>query len=60
MRTATGTEVAGVLVAKSRDLAAGIVTMERTGLVSSIMAECAAIGSGITRTGQSTVNMTSK
>ena len=39
---------------------AGIVTMDGTRLVSTIMTECAAIGSSITRTGQSTGNGTTK
>ena len=59
MSTATGTEVAGTLLAKSTDSTAGIGTMESTALVSTIMAESAAIGSRITRTGQSAVNVTS-
>ena len=60
MGPAAGTEVAGTLLAKSTDSAAWIMTMERTALVSAIMADSAAIGSGIRRTGQSTVNGTTK
>ena len=59
-RSGTGTEVAGMLVANGMDLAAVIMTMEGTTLVSSIMADSAAIGSIITRTGQSTLNRTCK
>ena len=55
---AAGTEVAGMLLAKSTDPAAGIMAMESTALVSSIMTVSAAIGSIITRTGQSTMNGT--
>ena len=57
---AAGTEVAGTLLSNSTDSAAWILTVEGTTLVSLIMAEYAAIGSIITRTGQSTVNMTTK
>ncbi len=57
---ATGTDVARTLLANGTDSAAGIMTMECTTLVSSIMADGAAIGSGITRTGQSAVKVTPK
>ena len=48
------------MVANGMVLVARIMTMESTALVSTIMTVRAAIGSGITRTGQSTVNWTSK
>ena len=57
---AGGTEVAGMLMENSMDSAAGIMTVEGTTLVSTIMADSAAIGSGIDRTGQSTMNRTAK
>ncbi len=57
---AAGTDVARTLLANCTDSAAGIMTMEGTALVSGIMAGSAAIGSGITRTGQSAVNGTTK
>ena len=49
-----------MVMAVCMDSIAGIGRMESTTLVSSIMAVTAAIGSGITRTGQSRVNGTSK
>jgi len=49
-----------MMVANRMVFVAGIMTMEGTGLVSTIMTVGAAIGSGITRTGQSTVNGTTK
>ena len=55
-----GTEVGRMVVAIGMDSIALIGRMERTGLVRWIMAVSAAIGSGITRTGQSAVNMTPK
>ena len=54
---ATGTEVAETLLANSTDSAAMILTMEGTAFVSAIMAQTAAIGSVITRTGQSAVHI---
>ncbi len=57
---AAGTEVGRMVVAVCMDSVALIGRMEGTALVSSIMTVPAAIGSCITRTGQSTVNMTSK
>ena len=58
MGTSAGTEVALMMVANGMVFVALIVSMEGTSLVSAIMADSAAIGSIITRTGQSTVNMT--
>ena len=58
MSTASGTEVAMTLIAKSMDFPAGIMTMESTKLVSTIMADGAAIGSIMTRTGQSALKGT--
>ena len=49
-----------MMMANGMVFVAGIMTMEGTTLVSTIMTDCAAIGSGITRTGQSTLNGTSK
>ncbi len=49
-----------MVVAVGMDSIAVIGRMEGTGLVSTIMAVTAAMGSGITRTGQSAVNMTTK
>ena len=48
------------LMANGMDFPALIMTVEGTALVSTIMTVSAAIGSGITRTGQSTVKMTAK
>ncbi len=56
----TGTEVGRMVVAVRMDSIAVIVRMESTTLVSSIMADGAAIGSCITWTGQSSMNMTTK
>ena len=55
-----GTEVGRMVMAVRMDSVAGIGRMESTTLVRSIMAETAAIGSGITRTGQSSLNGTTK
>ena len=59
---ASGTEVAGTLLAKSKDSAALILTMETnvegTTLVSSIMVKEPAFGQIIARMGQSALNMT--
>ena len=60
MSTATGTEVAMMMVANGMVFVAMMVTMESTSLVSTIMTERAAIGSCITRTGQSAMNGTTK
>ena len=60
MGTATGTEVAMMMVANGMVFVAMILTMEGTGLVSTIMTDGAAIGSIITRTGQSSMNGTTK
>ncbi len=49
-----------MMMANGMVLVAMMMTGERTALVSSIMADSAAIGSCITRTGQSAVNMTAK
>ena len=49
-----------MLVANGMVFVARIMTVDGTALVSIIMTDSAAIGSRITRTGQSTVNMTSK
>ena len=58
MGNPSGTEVAETMLANNTDSAAGILTMEKvTGLVSSFMAETAAIGSAIARTGQSSANI---
>ena len=55
-----GTEVALMMMANSMVFFALIGTVEGTRLVSTIMSVRAAIGSGITRTGQSSVNGTTK
>ena len=49
-----------MVMAVGMDSIAGIGSMESTALVSTIMAVTAAMGSGITRTGQSSVKMTTK
>ena len=56
----TGTEVGRMVMAVGMDSFAGIGRMESTTLVRTIMAVTAAIGSCITRTGQSSVKRTSK
>ena len=56
----TGTEVGRMVMAVGMDSVAWIGRMESTALVSTIITVCAAIGSGITRTGQSSVNGTTK
>ena len=58
--TASGTEVALMMMANRMVFVAGIMTMEGTALVSTIITVGAAIGSRITRTGQSTMNVTTK
>ena len=55
-----GTEVGRMVMAVSMDSFAMIMRMESTSLVSSIMAVTAAMGSCITRTGQSRVKWTTK
>ena len=55
-----GTEVGRMVMAVGMDSVAGIWRMESTTLVRSIMAVAAAIGSRITRTGQSSVKGTTK
>ena len=57
---ATGTEVALMMMANRMVFVAGMMTMDGTSLVSTIITVSAAIGSCITTTGQSTVNMTTK
>ena len=58
--TAAGTEVALMMMANGMVFVARIMTVECTALVSTIITDGAAIGSCITRTGQSTVNGTPK
>ena len=58
--TAGGTEVALMMMAKRMVFVAGMMPVDCTRLVSTIMTYSAAIGSGITRTGQSAMNGTSK
>ena len=55
-----GTEVGRMVMAVSMDSFAGMGRMESTTLVRRIMAVTAAIGSCITRTGQSSVKGTTK
>ena len=55
-----GTEVGRMVMAVGMDSVARIMRMESTGFVRGIMAVTAAMGSCITRTGQSSVNMTTK
>ena len=55
-----GTEVGRMVMAVSMDSVAWIGRMESTTFVRTIMAVSAAIGSCITRTGQSSMNGTSK
>ena len=57
---AGGTEVALMMVANSMVFVARMMTVDGTTLVITIMTVRAAIGSGITRTGQSTGNGTTK
>ena len=58
--TAGGTEVALMMVANRMVFVAGIMTVDGTTLVSTIITVGAAIGSCITRTGQSAMNRTTK
>ena len=55
-----GTDVGRMVMAVGMDSIAWIGRLDATTLVSTIMAFSAAIGSGITRTGQSTMNGTTK